>query len=521
MPDARARLAADARRHAALRLAPVALAAMLASAPSHADWRVSPRIELRETYSDNLGLQSDDLARGGFVTEASPSVSVRSNGPRLTLTADAGLRKYAYSNTDQPNLQNSERHYTASAAAKVIEDLFYVDAAASGSRQAISAFGPLSSNTYSSANTTDINTWRISPTLRRRFGSTADVVLRYTRDSVDGGIGTFSSLSSSRSADINSGSAFTTLGWNLSYYHQDLQDRIAGESSSENTTVGLRWRLVRTFSLTANAGYDSYEYGVIGGRTAGRSWSTGFVWTPSQRTSVQASFGRRYFGKTGSLASSYRTQRSIWNLDYSDAITTSRSQFLLPAAIDTASMLDSLFAASFPDPVQRQQAVQAYITANGLPASLANSINYLSNRYIRSRRLQGGVVLRGARSNLTMSVYSDKRTALSTQQSDSPLLGSQLASLNDDTAQTGATAGADYRLSSRSNAYASVNVARIRSLTTDVVNNTTEMRLGVNRRFTAKSQASLEFRRSRGRQDAFASGAFHENALAATFSVQY
>jgi len=504
------------------RLLPLALAALLLSAECHAQWRVTPRVDLRETYSDNIGLRSDADAHGGFVSEASPSIAVSANGPRLTLNAEAGWRMFAYSTDDTPNLQNSERHYNANARAMLVDQLFFVDAGASGSRQAVSAFGPVSSNNYSSTNNTDISTWRIAPYLQHRFGSVANLTARYERDSVTSGIGGYgNSQANTRTVDLSSGRAFTAVGGTLYYYHQDLKDGLAGESSAENVSAGLRWSVIRRLALTANVGYDKYEYPVLNERTAGRSWSGGFIWTPSTRTRVQASFGRRYFGKTGALASSYRTQRTVWSLDYNDAITTSRQQFLLPAAVDTAAMLDSLFAANFPDPVQRQQAVQAYMAATGLPPTLIDSINYLSNRYIRVRRLQGSAVLRGARSNLVFTVFRDQRNAMSTQQSDSGLLLGQLATLNDDTRQRGASANLDYRLSTRSNAYANLSASRILSLSTGITNNISETHLGINHRFDAKTRGSLEFRHMRGSAYLYGAGDYHENAIAATFSVQY
>jgi len=516
---------------AALRLLPLALAAMLLSAECHAQWRVTPRLDLRETYSDNVGLQSSDNARSSFVSEADPGISISKVGPRLNVNADAGWRLYSYSNNDAPNLRNSERYYRGAMQAMLVDQLLFVDANASGSRQAVSAFGPVSNNTFSNANRTDISTWRISPYLRHRFGSTADMTLRYTRDSVDSGVAGYgTSMASTRSADLSSGTAFNTLGWNLSYYHQDLSERLdnvgtvptlANDSMSENSSAGLRWRLTRRLALTANAGYDKYEYPTLGEATSGRSWSGGFMWTPSTRTSVQASFGRRYFGKTGMLVSSYRTQRSIWNLNYNDAVTTTRSQFVLPSAIDTAAMLDSLFAASIPDAAQRQQAVQAYIAAAGLPPTLANSINYLSNRYIRIQRLQGAAIFRGARGNLTFTVFNEKRLALSSQESDSALLLGQLATLNDDTSQRGATANLDYRLSPRSNAYGALSVSRVHSLSADYSSNNGEMRLGLNHRFASRMQGSVELRHTRGRQNLVNSDTYRENALVATLSVVY
>jgi len=500
----------------------LALAAMLVAADARADWKVVPKVDLRETYSDNIGLQDGPDARSGFISEAAPGFSISSNGPRLKVNADADWRLFAYSDKNAPNLHDSERRYNANAQAMLVDQLLYVDATANGSRQAISAFGPVSSNTYSSYNNTDVRTWRISPYLRHSFGSRANLTLRYTRDSVTGGaIGYGNSMANSRSLDLSSGTAFTTLGWNLASTRQELSDRVAGKSTSENSTAGLRWNLIRRFSLTGNVGYDKYDYPTLGESTKGRSWSGGFIWTPSSRTNVQASFGRRYFGKTGSLASSYRTQHSVWTLDYSDAITTSRQQFLLPAAVDTAAMLDNLFAATYPDPVQRQQIVQAYIAASGLPPTLLDSINYLSNRYMRNKRLQGAAVFRGARSSLTLTLFHDERNALSTQQSDSNLLLGQLATLNDNTRQRGFNVNMDYRLSPRTNAFATQAISRVRSLDTDVVNNINETRLGLNHRFAARSQGSLELRRSRGRADFAGNSNYHENAIVATLSVQY
>ncbi len=45
-----------------------------------------------------------------------------------------------------------------------------------------------------------------------------------------------------------------------------------------------RWSVIRRLSLTANVGYDKYEYPVLNERTQGRSWLAGFIWTPSTRT---------------------------------------------------------------------------------------------------------------------------------------------------------------------------------------------------------------------------------------------
>lgn len=508
---------------AALRLTPVALAAMLLSSEAQAQWRVTPSIDLRETYSDNVNNEVGDQAQGSFVSEAAPRISVIGNGRHLKVNALAEWRTFAYGKSDIPNARNSERRYNAGAQAMLVDDLLYLDGAASGQRQAVNAFGPLPQNSFSSLNNTEIRTWSISPNIRHRFGSTATLTARYTRDSVGGGsgVGFNDTKSNTRAAQLQSGTNFANIGWYVNYTHQDLQAQNAAGTSSENSVAGLQWHVQPHFTLTASAGYDKYEYAVINQTTAGKSWTGGFIWQPSTRTRVEASIGRRYFGNTGTLLSSFRTRHTTWSLNYTDSVTTSRQQFLLPSVQDTAATLDALFAAAYPDPIERQQAVQAYIASAGLPSTVTSNINYLSNRYMRVKRLQGQMALRGARSDLILTVYSSQNTALSLLQEDNPLLPGNLGSLNDSTRQRGFNANADYRLSSRASMHAGLNVVRAQSVVTDIVNNYKSVNAGVTRQFGDKTTGSLDVRHSDGRAGTFDSSNYRENAIVATLSVKY
>jgi uncharacterized protein (PEP-CTERM system associated) len=508
---------------AALRLTPLALAALLVANDCRADWKVTPIIQLRETYSDNAGNQPDDQARGSFISEAAPSLSIAGTGSRLKFNASAEWRKYVYSNDDMSNVRNSDRRYQAALEAIAVKELLYVDASASGSRQAVSAFGPIPNNSYTANNGTDIRTWSISPYLRHRFGSTATMTARVARDSVEGGTnsGFGSSLASTRAFDVVSGPSFPDLGWNVHYSHEDMSAQRTGNTTTENSLAGLQYRLTPHWNLTSSVGYDKYEYRALSERTRGRSWSGGFIWQPSSRTRVSASVGRRYFGKTGAFDGSYRTQRSVWALTYNDIVTTTRSQFLIPAALDTAAMLSRLFAGAYPDPVLREQIVQAYMAQAGLPPTIANSINYLSNRYMRNKRLQGSVTFKGSRSTLLLSVFKERTAALSLRQEDSVLLPTQLSSLNEDTSQRGASANFDYRLSSRTAAHADLYGANVQSLRTGITNDLRQLSVGLSSRFDTKTTGALDLRHSKGRVGVFDNHDYHENSIVATLNVQY
>jgi uncharacterized protein (PEP-CTERM system associated) len=511
------------RAGAALRLTPLALAALLVSNGAWAQWKVTPGIDLRETYSDNVNNQTDGLAQASWVSEAAPNITIVGNGPRLKMNVNAEWRTFAYAKDDIPNVRNSERHYTAGAQFMAVDELLYVDAAANGQRQAVSPYGPLSTNSFSSINDTNINTWSVSPYLRHRFGSTATATVRFTRDAVTGGsgVGFANSTANTRSAQVLSGTNFAVISWNLNYTHQDLEAQNAAGTSSENSLAGVQWHVLPHLSLTATAGYDKYEYAVINQVTEGKSWSGGFIWQPSTHTHLEASFGRRYFGNTGSLLANYRTRHSVWSLTYNDSVTTTRQQFLVPSSLDTAASLDALFASAYPDPVVRQQVIQVYMASAGLPTNLPTSVNYLSNRYLRLKRLQGEIALRGARSDLLLSVFSDQTTALSLQQEDNSLLGSQFGSLNDNTRQRGASATADYRLDGRTTANAGFYLTHVQSVQTGITNNYRSASVGLTRRLGAKLSGSLDLRHSNGRAGTFDTSNYHENAIVATLSAKF
>lgn len=513
-------------RHSLPRLAPVAaaLAALLASPVCRADWRFSPSLALIETYTDNVNLLPDDQAETQLISEITPGFVFELDGRRLKANARGAYRQFLYRDPDTLRRRNdNDVQYSADLQGVLAENLLFVDASAESSRQNISAFGPQSSaNLYSNLNHTQVRNWSISPYLAHNFGRNARAILRYTRDGVESDernrFG--NSIADTITLNLDSPPDARKFGWGLSYLHQDLENEIAGESSTENLSGRLRYQLDHAFALTASAGYDRYDYQALGGRTAGRNWSTGFAWTPSQRTSIEASIGRHFYGTTGSLAASIRSRRTVWSATYSDAITNSRSQFTLPSAVDTAALLDRMFLTLFPDPAQRRQAVEAYIQATGLPPSLADSVNYLTNRYMRQKLLQGSAALRGARSSAILSVYANERTALSSQESDSALLGGQLAALNDNVRQRGASATFTYRLNQRSDLVASTSYSRSESLRTGYEDRQRLLRAAYNTKLGRHLVGSIELRRRAGGVGAAVPRDYTEHAIAATISMK-
>ena len=507
------------------RLLPLAAAMLLAAPASHAQWTVTPGVNLLETYTDNVDLRDDDQANAQWVTELRPYVSIAGESRRLKGRASASWSQYAYSDKDSMrNPTDSRRNYDASLLGTIVDQMLYVDASASRSRSNILPFGPAASdNPFSRDNQTDVKTWRISPYLVRRIGRDASMQLRYTRDSVDSGERSVFGTSTGDTVMLNlaSGAELNAFGWGLNYMRQDIENRLVGESSSEAVNGSLRYRFSRVWTATATAGYDTFNFEGPGPGSSGRNWSVGGIWTPSTRTSVQASVGRHLYGQTGSLAATLRARRAVWDIQYGDAITSSRSQHLLPAAVDTAAMLDRLFGSMFPNALERERAVAAYMQANGLPASMANDINFLSNRYAREKELRASVAWRAIRGTALLSAYRSERRAVSDQQSDSPLLGSSLSSLNDNVRQRGANFKYVHRLDPRSNLQGGADYRYSESLTTGIESRERVFYLRLDRDLGRHLKASLEARRRNGGSGFAGRRDYTENAVVANLTMTY
>lgn len=507
------------------RLLPLAAAMLVALPASAQQWTVTPGVSLLETYTDNVDLRDDDLASAQWVTEIRPSVAVSGKSRRLKVNASASWSQYAYSDKDSVLLPtDSQRRYAADLQGTLVDEMLYVDASANRSRSNILPFGPgAQDNPFSRDNQTDVKSWSVSPYLVRRLGRDATMQLRYTRDSVDSGLRNLFGTSTGDTVLLNlaSSAELRGLGWGLNYMRQDIDNRLVGESSSETVSGSLRYRFSRTWTATATAGYDRYDFEGPGPESKGRNWSVGGIWTPSTRTSVQASIGRHLYGQTGALSATVRARRMVWDIQYRDSITSSRSQYLLPAAVDTAAMLDRLFNGMFPDALERERAVAAYMQANGLPASLANNINYLSNRYARDKELRASVGWRGQRATALLSGYRSERRAVSDQQSDSPLLGNSLSSLNDNLRQHGGSMTYQHRLGLRSNLQGGVNYRYTESLTTGVESRDRLFYVRLNRDFGRHLKGSLEAQRRNGGTDFTGRRDYTENAVVANLTMTY
>jgi uncharacterized protein (PEP-CTERM system associated) len=499
--------------------------ALLSLAPaSRADWKFTPAFEVRETYTDNVALRAN--AEANWVTELAPSFKLDHTGPRLQMSASYSRRFYEYADKNIGGTYGATQDLNAVAKANVINELLFIDANASIGQRDASAFGPLlqsSGNGFANANATEVKIARISPYLKQHFGPYANAELRYSVDRMTTSTaGLNNTTGNTVSLNVASGNAFRLLGWGLQAT-KSKQKGLAtttagGESTVDNYALNLRWAATSQLNLTAMGGYDNYDYQALGGKNGGAAWQLGVDWQPGARTHVQASAGKRYYGNRYSQQAQHRARVSIWTLNYNDSVTSTRQQFLLPSAIDTFSMLDRLFLTSIPDADARHQAVAAYIQATGLPPSLANSINYFSNRYYLQKQFQAAVALNGPRTTTVLTVQDMRRNGLSSTDVDSGLLGNTSSVLNDNTRQTGGNVTWNWRLSTRTGVLATADVTRIRSISANTNTINRGLRIGLTHQLQPTLRGAIDLRHVSG---GLGASHFTENAVAASLNKQF
>ena len=182
-------------------------------------WRITPRLSVGATYSDNIRLAPADEAEGDWVWQVDPGISMRKQGGRLDLRLDYTAQGLLYAENGDANTIN--HNLRAFGTAELYQSHLFLDAygvieqvpvtssgrvdagglgSTSGSGFAQSMFGSLNlglpgagdlfnpiglfSDLALTGNQTTSNNVGLSPYWRQNFGGWAQALLRYRYEDV-------------------------------------------------------------------------------------------------------------------------------------------------------------------------------------------------------------------------------------------------------------------------------------------------------------------------------------------------
>src|SRR5688572_28542818 len=364
-------------------------------------WVVTPSLRLTETYTDNVFLSPEGSRQSDWITQLTPGISVRANGPRLRLDAFYAPEILHYAQTERE--EKVFHRGKAVGTLEVADEFLYLEAGGRVDQYDISLQGPLTtSNVNITGNRATTTTAYVSPYLLRDIGSAVRAEARFTYsiwESDEDQPALPDNTERRVDLRLKSGPAFAVLIWDVAYTGASIEYETRQETTSEVLTTSARLLVTSTIGLLAQTGYERYDTG-LAEALEDRRYRAGFDWTPTPRTRAAAMAGQRLGDETYSFEFRHRTRLTTWKVAYAEDVTTSREEFFLPATQDTAGALEQMFLSQYPDPLARQRAVQDFIARMGLPPSLGSSINFFSDQLFLQKRWLASVGLQGTRNTV-------------------------------------------------------------------------------------------------------------------------
>lgn len=389
----------------------VLLIGAVAVAPAKAEnWTISPQADLRLTYSDNVRQSANK--RSDLVSEVAPGVRISGQGARAKL--DLTYRLSQTLHASESDLDKTRNFLNALGSLEAIERWLFVDARASITQEAVSAFGPqFATNAGGNANRTETRFLSVSPFARGSLKNFADYEVRYTASATDSANNV--ALGNNRyynwDAKLHNRAAFGQFGWALDYSQRtiDYRDRNDLENSLWRATLLFQpdpqWR------LSAYGGEEENNYALVT-RSHG-IYGVGVEWSPTERTRVAASRDRRFFGNGFAYSFRHRTPLSAWDLSYQRDVTSTPEQLGRLGLGTWYDLIYSMLTSSFPDPIERATQAEKIVLASGIPASTPLSLGFVSNQVFLDRRLNASFALLGARNSVTFNAFRSRRESVS------------------------------------------------------------------------------------------------------------
>ena len=291
------------------------------------DWKISPRVSVKGTYTDNADLSSSDK-NSAFYTQVTPGVAVkREGGGRVQLDADYALD---YTENRPGNRGRTIAHSLRSnMQAELYKDVVFLDASAGAHLSSLTSGGQRGGDSVGDvSDPIQTYTYSLSPYFKHHFGRYINTLTRYTFDQVvNSGSGGSDSYNNQLLLAIGSGPYFMRFPWKIGYRHSKTGNEDGAEDSETTSLNGnISYIVSRKYRVNLAVGKVDYDIQSSRSSTDSVTWNAGATWTPNPRTNMDFSYGRQFFGNHFGFDFSHRLKRSIWTMGYSKSVTDARTQ---------------------------------------------------------------------------------------------------------------------------------------------------------------------------------------------------
>jgi len=373
---------------------------MVCSVARAETWRVETFGTVAATATNNVNLAPPGQEKPDLYFSLAPGIRVVGDGARLKLSASYVPTFVLYTNTASAGGNRIYNNLSANASLEAIEKFFFVDARWTISNQFINPFAPQPQNLGTNTNNrSQLTTYGISPYFRGVVpGGGTRYLLRNDAYWIDpSGAGQLSSFYNTVTGLLEN--TVQTVGWGLDYLSHYSKYVNSNSVSDWLARARLIYRVDPQLNVFVSGGYNENNYALS--NQAGPTYGGGFTWRPTQRTNVVANYEHRFFGASYLFSFDHRTPLTAWNLSASRNISSYPQQALALPPGNTASLLDSIFAARIPDPAARAAAVDRFIQQAGLPEFLAGPQSFYTQQIFLTQPISASFGILGVRNTIT------------------------------------------------------------------------------------------------------------------------
>jgi len=360
----------------------------------------TPSLNINQTWTDNNNLSS--TARdAALITTVTPGINIVSNTARLKGSLDYSLSGVLYTKSEEKN--RSQQALAARGVAELIENLLFVDANASISQQVASVFAQQSTgNNLANPNRTEVASAMLSPYMRGRLGSFANIELRgnagetNTKDSI---VGDSSSMGASLRLDSQ---GLSKLAWWASATSLKSHYRAGANNNLSTAIFGLNYRPDVDLLVGVNGGLERSDY-LTGLLQNSKNYGLNATWTPSARTNLALDWQHHAYGDSHLLSLDHRWPRSSLRISDNQTASTGGATSA-PGQNTNYDLLSAQYISIEPDPVKRDALVRELLRSRGLSPDAIASASFLTGGPTLSRSQNISFTTQGVRSSVTGSI---------------------------------------------------------------------------------------------------------------------
>ncbi|MDH5191453.1 MAG: TIGR03016 family PEP-CTERM system-associated outer membrane protein [Gammaproteobacteria bacterium] len=423
-----------------------------------AEWEITPSIEIKETYSDNIRLSTSGNEQDDFITEVNPAIKIKGESRRLKMDLSYKIQNIFY---NENSASDDDKHdLKANGTAELVDDFVFIDAKASVSQQNTTYLGAGSQDNLSiDSDRQTTQRYTVSPYIKHNFRDYLDGELRYTNSTTEYDNSISNSETNAVKLDMKSGNRFKKLKWKFNYNNSETDRETTSTIEYEQTNAEASYAFHNEFDAVVRAGDENNDLGTGVTKTPnGTYWSAGLNWHPSYHFNLQLTGGdkEKYSAltikptKRTAFSTSYRdadvgvnnggqwmgafshtSKRSTWRVTYRENTTTSQTEILdlytFASDFQQATYADTNIPPDLaallgidPDDIFPGVYINPETGVYGsIPDLLAGGNFPLSNEVYKQQALNANVTYKTAKSDFSFGLSTSDRDLLVSQTSDS------------------------------------------------------------------------------------------------------